>query len=60
MQQAGEGEIGIFSNPLAIKAGEERGGRRSIETLVVVKDFDFQSTPQSIRNSPLGALRRAR
>jgi len=46
MQQSGEGEVGVFANSLAIKAGEKRCRRSSIETLIVVEDFNFQSTPQ--------------
>jgi len=46
MQKSGEGEVGVFANPLAIKAGEKRCRRSSIETLIVVEDFNFQSTPQ--------------
>src|SRR5271156_2101189 len=46
MQQAGKFEINITSDSLAVEAGEERSRRRPIETLVVVKNFDFQSIPQ--------------
>lgn len=65
MQKAGEGELGVFANPLTIEAGKERGGGRAIETLVVIKNFNFQSTPQSTRNSrrpkaTSGAFRAAR
>lgn len=42
MQESGEGKVGVFANPLTIKAGEKRGGGCSIETLVVVEDFYFQ------------------
>jgi hypothetical protein len=42
MQQAGEDEGGVLANALAVKPGEECGGASSVETLVVVKDSDFQ------------------
>ena len=43
MHEAGKDEIGILANALAIEAGEECGGRGSVETLVVIKDPDSQS-----------------
>ena len=46
MQQAGELKIHIAADALAVEAGEERRRRRSIETLVVVENLDFQSIPQ--------------
>ena len=42
VQQAGEEEVGVFANALAIEAGEECGGASSIETLVVVENSYFQ------------------
>src|SRR5271165_543288 len=51
MQQAGEDEVGVGANALAIKTGEERRGTGSVETLVVVEDSDFQSMPQLYKNS---------
>jgi hypothetical protein len=46
MQEAGEGELGVFTNSLAVKTGKQRGGGGTIKTLVVVEDFDLQRTPQ--------------
>jgi hypothetical protein len=46
MQQAGKNEAGVFTDAVAIEAGEERGGAGSVETLVVVKNSDFQGMPQ--------------
>jgi hypothetical protein len=45
MQKAGEGELGVFANPLTIKAGKERSRGSAIETFVVIENFNFQSTP---------------
>lgn len=42
VQEAGEEEVGVFANALAIEAGEQCGGASSIETLVVVEDSYFQ------------------
>src|ERR1700683_3138409 len=55
MQQAREDELGVFANALAIKAGEERSGAGSVETLVVVKDSDFQSMSPVVQEFPLPA-----
>jgi hypothetical protein len=46
VQQPGKAEVDVFANPLAIKTREQRSGAGAIETLVVVKDSDFQSNPQ--------------
>src|ERR1700680_4271438 len=46
MQEAGEDEVGVFANALAIEAREQGGGASSVEALVVVEDSDFQSVPQ--------------
>jgi hypothetical protein len=51
MQKAGEDEVGVFANALAIKTGEECGGGSTVETLVVVENSDFHSMPQLCKNS---------
>src|SRR5579863_8644263 len=65
MQQAGKDELGIFANPLAIEAGKKRRRRGSVETFIVVKDSDFQCTPQLNKNprhrrAASGTFRRSR
>src|SRR5271155_5131851 len=52
MQQSGEDEVSVFANALAIKAGEERRGAGSVETLVVVEDSNFQSIAPVVRKFP--------
>jgi hypothetical protein len=42
MQEAGEDEVGVVANALAIKTGEERGRGSAVETLVVIEDSDSQ------------------
>src|SRR5271163_3245627 len=49
MHETGEDELGVSANALAIKTGEQRRGASSVETFVVVKDSDFQCTPQATR-----------
>jgi hypothetical protein len=42
MDEAGELEIDVAADALAVKAREQRGRRSSVKTLVVVKDPDSQ------------------
>ncbi len=51
MQQAGKLEVHVAADALAVEAGEERRRGRSVETLVVVENFDFQSNPHMPRIS---------
>ena len=51
VDEAGEFKFGVAADALAIEAGEQSGGRRSVETLVVIKDSNSQSRPQSNLNS---------
>jgi hypothetical protein len=52
MQQAGKLEFHVASDALAIEAREERRRRCSVETLIVVENFDFQSIPQLYKFPP--------
>src|SRR3954453_3674126 len=49
MNQSGEFEFDVAANALAIKAGKQRGRRGSVETLIMVKDANSQSIPQSLQ-----------
>src|ERR1700731_2300297 len=51
MEQPGKLKVHIAADALAVEAGEERRRRRSVETLVVVENFDFQSIPRLPRIS---------
>src|SRR5580700_10681358 len=42
MHKSGEDKLGILANALAIKTGKDGGGRRAVETFVVIEDSDFQ------------------
>ncbi len=42
MHKAGEDEVDVFANALAIKTGEDRGGGSSVETLVMIENSDSQ------------------
>jgi len=44
MHQAGELEVHVRPNALAIKAGKQRGRGRPVKTFAVKKDPDFQTT----------------
>jgi hypothetical protein len=52
MQQAGELKLHVAANALAVKAGEDRGRRSSVETFVVIENFNFQSIPQTGADFP--------
>ena len=42
VDQAGEHEVGVAANALAVEAGEQRGGGSSVKTFVVIEDPDSQ------------------
>ena len=54
MQQAGELELRIVPNALAVEAREQRSGRGPVKTLVVIKDPNFQIRflPESTKECP--------
>jgi hypothetical protein len=47
VDEAVVGVGGVLSNALAVKAGEERCGAGSVETLVVIEDSDVQKEGRS-------------
>ena len=51
MQQSGEDEINVLSNALPVETGKQRSRTRSVKTFIVIKNFDFQSMPQSYKSS---------
>jgi hypothetical protein len=52
VDQAGEFEIGVAANTLAIEAGKQRGGGGSVKTFVVIEDPYSQGLPQSSNRFP--------
>ncbi len=56
MQQAGEDKLSVFADALAIKAGEQRGGGSSVETLVVVEDSELSINSPFTQNFPPAQL----
>jgi hypothetical protein len=51
VDEAGEDEIGVAPNALAVKAGKQRRGRGSVKAFVVIENSYSQEIPQSPTNS---------
>jgi len=52
VDQAGEFELGVAADALAVEAGEQRGGRSSVKAFVVIEDPYAQRIPQSANRFP--------